>query len=211
MRRLLLVLVLAAGAATIAGVAAARHATTPNPFATRASRAAEIHFVPLDQRAAGLLRATVPGVKRWVPHPTEITDVPTAKATWTNSERGQINAAVVLDDVLSRYRRALGAQRGIVMAVSSASLYDPNSPQYRFVFGLRGRGGTQVAAVVGTAQMRVFHPEREKARLTKMMLRYFGEFLCRLPRNSNPTSVMYSPILSDADLDRMVAKLPKRC
>ena len=64
---------------------------------------------------------------------------------------------------------------------------------------------------IGTAQMRVYYPEREKARLTKMMLRYIGEVACRLPRNSDPKSVLYSPILSDADFDRMRAALPSRC
>jgi hypothetical protein len=84
------------------------------------------------------------------------------------------------------------------------------------VFGARGLvpaavNGKQAMAIVATAQMRVYHPEREKARLTKMMLRYIGEVICRLPRNSNPKSVMYTPLLSDAELDRMVATLPSRC
>jgi hypothetical protein len=44
-----------------------------------------------------------------------------------------------------------------------------------------------------------------------MLLRYIGVGACRLPFNDDSTSVMYRTILSDADLDRMVAKLPRRC
>ena len=59
--------------------------------------------------------------------------------------------------------------------------------------------------------MRVYHPAREQARLTKMMLRYIGEIVCGLPRNGDPTSVLYTPLLSDdAELDRIVGTLPAR-
>jgi hypothetical protein len=59
--------------------------------------------------------------------------------------------------------------------------------------------------------MQVYQPEREKLRLTTFVLRYVGEPPCGLPRNSNPGSVMYSPVLSTLDLDRMKPTLPSRC
>jgi hypothetical protein len=119
-------------------------------------------------------------------------------------------------DLLARLRRVQGDRLAFLVPVTSYSMYDPEFPAYAFVFGARGLvppavNGKQAMAIVATAQMRVYHPEREKARLTKMMLRYIGEVICRLPRNSNPKSVMYTPLLSDAELDRMVATLPSRC
>ena len=116
----------------------------------------------------------------------------------------------------ARLRRVQGDRLALLLPVTSYSMYDPEFPAYAFVFGARGIvpaavNGKQALAIVATAQMRVYHPEREKARLTKMMLRYVGELICGLPRNSNQKSVMYSPLLSGAELDRMVATLPSRC
>jgi hypothetical protein len=186
---------------------------TPNPFTTAAARTAEIHFIPLDARAQQLLAATVPIVKTWADDRSEITEIPTAGPNWLNRERRQLNGLVIMRDLLARFKRVQGGRQSFLLAVTSGSMYSPETPAYRFVFGLgvseEQRG--QVTKIVATAQMRAFHPEREKERLAKMMLRYIGEVVCRLPRNDNPKSVMSRTIGSDADLDRMVAKLPRRC
>jgi hypothetical protein len=211
MRHVLAVTVVAAITAFGADAASARHADSANPFTTDASHRALIHFVPLDARARGLLRGAVPVVKKWMLLPTEITEVVTSKPNWMNRTRRQMNALVVMNDMLARYRRAQGVRPGLIIPVTSQSLYSPRVPAYRFVFGMNQVSGQQAAAIIGTAQMRVFHPEREKARLSKMILRYFGEIICGLPRNGNPRSVLYDPLLSDADLDHMVARLPRRC
>jgi hypothetical protein len=118
-----------------------------------------------------------------------------------------------MSDLLGRWRKAQGSHSGFLMLVTSQSLYEPSVPTYRFVFGSHPahESRTQAANIVGTAEMRVFHPEREKKRLLKMMLRYVGVRVCRLSYNHDPKSVMYDSILSDADLDRMVANLPRRC
>ena len=162
-----------------------------------------------------MLTATVPVVKRWLTsaYPTEITDIPVSRPNWMNEERRQLNAPVVMSDLLGRWRKARGRHSGFLVLVTSRSAYDPRIPEYRFVFGARPtrESRTQVTNIIATAQMRVFHPRRERARLTKMILRYIGVRVCRLPYNNDPKSVMYSNILSDADLDRMVAKLPRRC
>jgi hypothetical protein len=213
MRRLLLPLVIAAclGSATDAS---AQRANTPNPFTTDASRAAVIHFVPLDERARQLLRQAVPVVNRWISsrHPTEITDVPTSRATWVNSKRDQIKNRVVIDDLLGRFKRARGNQQpALLIPVTTRSMYDPNLPQLNFEFGAITGAARQAAAIVATGNMRVVHAEREKERLTKILLRYIGIGVCRLTRSSDPTSVMYSPLVSCLQIDRMVARLPRRC
>lgn len=129
-----------------------------------------------------------------------------------NRARGQMNSLVVMDDIAARYRRAQGNRIVLLMMVTSKSIYaDPN---ISFVFNVWGGippGQEQYRVLIGTAQMRVFHPEREQQRLTKVMLRHIGEIICKLKRNGNPKSVMYQPIVSDADLDRMVAVLPSHC
>jgi hypothetical protein len=216
MRWFLLTLVAGALAVLLPGASAALPAEVANPFTTAASRAATIHFVPLDPPAKKLLAATVPNVKRWLHNPYEITAVPAPGAGWVNETRRQVNGRRVMSDLLARFRRVQGDRLAFLVPVTSYSMYDPEFPAYAFVFGSRGLvpaavNGKQAMAIVATAQMRVYNPEREQARLTKMMLRYIGEVICRLPRNSNPKSVMYTPLLSDAELDRMVATLPSRC
>jgi hypothetical protein len=59
--------------------------------------------------------------------------------------------------------------------------------------------------------MRAYQPEREKARLSKMILRYIGGTWCGLARNGDHKSVLYEPLLGTPDLDRMVATLPAKC
>jgi hypothetical protein len=197
----------------IVAKASARHTDTANPFQTAAARNAVIHFVPLDARAQQLLAATVPSVKRWFSSPTEVSAVPSAGPDWLNRGRRQMNGDRIMDDLLARFRRAQGNRPAFLLIVTSASMYSSVTPAYNFVFGLTAPPGQvgQVTNIIASAQMRVFHPEREKARLTKMMLRYLGEVMCHLPRNDNPRSVLYRTIVSDADLDRMVAKLPRGC
>jgi hypothetical protein len=216
MRWFLLALVAGALGGLLPGASAASQAEVANPFTTAASRAAVVHFVPLDSRAKLLLTATVPNVKKWLRNPYEITAVPAPGSGWVNQSRRQINGRAAMADLLARFRRVQGDRLAFLVPVTSSSMYDPDFPAYGFVFGTRGMvpaavNGKQAIASVATAQMRVFHPERERARLTKMMLRYIGEVICRLPRNSNPKSVLYTPLLSDAELDGMVATLPSRC
>jgi hypothetical protein len=202
-------IVLAAVVTATSASASPRDAT--NPFAASTTKKYVVHFVPLDARARDLLRRVAPVAQSWTRYPVEITDIPRPGAGWTNAQRRQVNARAVMNDLLARFQRARGTSLAFIVPVTSGSLYDPDLA-LNFVFGLRGpANGRQAAAMIGTAQMRVFHPEREQARLTKMTLRYMGEVLCKLPRNGNPTSVLYQPIVSNEDLDAMVARLPRRC
>jgi hypothetical protein len=205
--------VIAAALALMAPPASdARVAETANPFTAAASRKASIQFVPLDTRARGLIVAIFPAVQRYLHHPSVITAVPTAKPSWINAQRRQMNSAVVMNDIAARFRRAQGNKIAVLLMVTSQSMYASEDVSFAFtVWGAALAGIEQRRTLTATAQMRVYHPEREKARLTKIILRHIGEILCRLPRNSNPKSVMYTPLLSDADIDRMVAVLPARC
>jgi hypothetical protein len=71
----------------------------------------------------------------------------------------------------------------------------------------------QYSAVFGTGPMIAAQPSRETARLTKYVLRYIGEFVSNpyLQTSSDPNSVMYAPVFSTSDLDRMLATLPAQC
>src|SRR5262249_41763997 len=200
--------VLFASALVLATAAAAKRDGVANPFTTDASRTASIHFVPLDARARSLVESTVPTVKRWLSsrYPTEITEAATPKPNWIIEDRRQLNALVVLSDLHARWVHARGKQASFLILVTSGSMYDPSEPSYQFEFGSRPirEDSHQVMNMIATAQMRRFHPDREKARLTKMILRYVGERACLLAYNDDPASVMNRHILSDADLDRMV-------
>jgi hypothetical protein len=205
------VLVCTVVAAASLPAAAESQASAGNPF-VGASRGALVLFVPLDAHARQLLAGTVPALRRWVPSDQLLRVIPT-EADWISTSRGgERNSRAISSDLLSQFRRAQGRRSVLIMAVTSQALYDPNEPALSFVFGSwNGVHPAQYAAVVGTHPMRVFQPELERARLTKMMLRYIGEIVCGLMRSSDRTSVMYAPLLGTPDLDRMVAKLPPNC
>jgi hypothetical protein len=184
-----------------------------DPFAS-ASPNVLVYFVPLDAHARTLLQGVVPSLARWLPaHQT--LRVASTNAAWANAARaGELNDLVMATDLLDSFRRDNGDRSVLLLSVSSKWLYAPDIPQYRFVFGgwvqpVRG----EFSAVFGTAPMRAVQPERERARLQKMMLRYIGQIVCNpyLPQSSDPHSVMYTPILSTADLDRMAPTLPATC
>ena len=189
------------------------HPVSSNPF-QGASRSAAVFFVPLDAHAGQLLDGTLRTLSKWLPRYQQLRVVP-ARPSWRNPSRsGHLNTTLIENGLLSDFRRAQGGRPILLMSVSSEAVYWPTVPGDRFVFGAWGQPHyLQYSAAFGTAPMRVFQPERERARLTKMMLRYVGEIVCRpwLRRNSNPSSVMYDPLLSTADLDRMVATLPAHC
>jgi hypothetical protein len=185
-----------------------------NPFAS-ASRTATVYFVPLDAHAQQLLKAVVPTLQPWL-LPNQQLDVIDTKTSWVNPSRygGELNTVKVWTDILNEFRDAQGSREVALFSVSSQAVYSPSLPHFSFVFGAWGQPHhLQYSVVLGTLPMRVFQPAREKARLTKMMLRYIGEIVCNpyLQRNTDPHSVMYSTILGSADLDRMVATLPSHC
>jgi hypothetical protein len=210
--RLLVVSVCVASAvALVPSVAESRPAEAANPF-VESSRSAQVYLVPLDAHARQLLRSVLPVLNNWLPSGTEITVIPSAGAKWVNAARGgERNGVAITSDLYARFRQAQGGRLVLLMAVTSEAVYDPAMPQLNFVFGLFQTSKTGASAVFGTRPMRVYQPTRERVRLTKMMLRYIGQIWCGLPRNTNPRSVLYTPLLGTDDLDRMLATLPARC
>jgi hypothetical protein len=199
--------------AALSSAAASQPSAVANPF-LGASRSAAVLFVPLDVHARQVLQAVAPRVDPWMPPGRQVTAIATANPVWiTNGNAvGPRNAYAIVTDMYQRFRQAQGGRPIFLMTVTSEAVYSPQHPEWGFAFGYYVYWGrSQVSAVYGTRPMRVFQPEREKARLTKMMLRYIGAQICGLPRNSNPRSVMYEPLLSTEDLDRMTATLPARC
>jgi len=197
--------------AVSAGIASGR--AVGDPFAS-VSPNAIVYFVPLDAHARRLVERTVPALKPWL-LPNQVLQVAPTRRSWADSSRsGELNDVAMATDLLASFRRDNGDRPVAIFSVSSKWLYDPDIPEYRFVFGgwvqpTRG----EYSVVFGTAPMRAVQPQREQMRLEKMMLRYIGEILCTpyLRVSSDPGSVMYSPILGTADLDRMTATLPAYC
>jgi hypothetical protein len=200
----------------VAGVNASRGATdtrsgSGNPFAG-ISDTATVYLIPLDAHARTLLAQTSPNLRRWLPPSVQVHVIPASRSSWADKNRnGEWNGLKVAKDLLAAFKAAQGGRQVFLMAVTSQAIFDPATPQFSFVFGLLWWQKPQFAAVFGTRPMYVFQPERERTRLTKMMLRYIGEVVCNLPRNANPRSVLYQPILGTPDLDRMVATLPASC
>ena len=182
-----------------------------NPF-IGVSPAATVYMLPLDRHAGTLLDKASPTLRRYLPETVQLQTISAVPSTWLdNNKPGEWNAQNIAQDLLTSFSAAQGGRPVFIMAVTSAALFDPSSPQYAFVFGFLWWHKPQFAAVFGTQPMHVYQPERESARLTKMMLRYVGEVVCNRPRNTNPQSVLYESILSTTDLDRMTARLPSAC
>jgi hypothetical protein len=186
-------------------------ADSGNPF-VGGSHTAAVYFVPLDAHAGQLLAAAVPVVRKWLPSGIQITAVSSVRSAWANAARGgELDGATVVKGLLTMFRKAQGGRSVLLMTVTSGALYDPDMPSWLFVFGFYESLGPQASTVFGTLPMRAPPASRERPRLVKMMLRYIGELVCGLPRNSNPRSVLYQSINGTSDLDRMIATLPSRC
>ena len=175
-----------------------------------ASPTARVLFVPLDAHAEELLHDVVPQLQAWLPANQQL-GVLKQDPGWLDTARGEVDYQQAANDILSAFTSAQGTRPVLLMAVTSDAIWDTSIPQYSFVFGGYVWNGQQVAAVFGTRPMRVYQPELERLRLTSFMLRYIGEVLCGLPRDSNPQSVMFTPVLSTVDLDRMQPALPSSC
>jgi hypothetical protein len=187
-------------------------ATARNPFKDLAPTPAMIYFVPLDARARTLIASVAPTVEKWLPYAMQVKTIPSVPSRWIDKSRaGEWNGRTVANDLLADYKSARGNSQVFILAVTSDAIYDPGTPYFSFVFGVLWWHKPQFAAVYGTRPMRVYQPEREKARLTKMMLRYVGQIVCNQPRNDDPRSVLFSTILGTQDLDRMTATLPPVC
>jgi predicted Zn-dependent protease len=85
----------------------------------------------------------------------------------------------------------------------------PEDPNFCYVFSLREMDYTKGTVIISSARMRpefwgeqsdkkLFH-----SRLTKMITRNLGIIYYRLPDSKDPESVLYSPIMSIDDLDRV--------
>jgi hypothetical protein len=183
-----------------------------NPFAGLPATT-DIVFLPLDAHARALIHSVVPTVRTWLPPTwTEFTVIPATQSSWVNKARGgEWNGLAVDQNLVGEFNRAQGNRQVFIMAVTSEAVYDPHTPALNFVFGLLWWKRPQFAVVFGTRPMRVFQPQLERSRLTKMMLRYIGQVVCNQPRNSNPRSVLYQTILGTPDLDKMAATLPAVC
>ena len=209
----LVVAVVAVSVVAAVPPAAVASSSGSNPFAG-ASPSTVVYFVPLDAHAQQLLKAIVPTLQRWLPANEQL-GIARARRDWANRARdGELNTTKTAIDLLNEFRQVQGSREVAIFAVSSQFVYSPDAPYYSFVFGAwRQPHYLQYSVVFGTGPMRVYQPSRERVRLTKFMLRYIGEIVCSpyLQTNADPRSVMYSPVLGTADLDRMVATLPAHC
>lgn len=121
------------------------------------------------------------------------------------STRKQYDAEKILAELGQVERGA----KEIVIAVTSQDIYTSARPEWRYCFGSHATNGS----VLSSARMgRVrfggsLEDAASQARLRKMLLRYALERVYQLPRNDDPTSLLYRSILGPADLDRMKLRL----
>jgi hypothetical protein len=198
-------------ASILTASASAAKTTTENPFSTASQ--SFVYFVPLDEHARSVLRAVAPTMSPWLPGAMVVTDIATNRKDWAGAGHGgDLTADTISKDLLARFARSFGKKPVYLIAVTSHAIYSTSFP-YNFVFGfLSGIPGTsQYATIYGLQPMRAYQPEREQARLRKMMLRYVGQVWCGLRKNKDRTSVLYETVMGTPDLDRMAPTLPTQC
>jgi predicted Zn-dependent protease len=119
-----------------------------------------------------------------------------------NEERQQDDAEVILR-ALSRDNTYADIA---VLAVTSKDLYTSGKPEWRYCFGSHGANATAVISSVrmgGRFQEGLFPTKRSKDRFRKLLLRYTLEMVYEVPRNSDPTSLLYNRVLAPRDLTMM--------
>lgn len=119
----------------------------------------------------------------------------------TDPGRAQAASEALIAGMRSRYggRTPRGS---ILIGITARDIFSRDDGALRFVFSTYHRDAAMNSfAVLSTA--RLAHPERSRSRLRKMATRIIGELRYDLPRNANPSSFLYAPLLSADDIDRM--------
>jgi predicted Zn-dependent protease len=121
----------------------------------------------------------------------------------TDLKRGQIVAETVITLLQSRF-----PQTKYLIGVVDADMYSREAG-YRFAFSNRDWGDDWGVAIVSTARMDPTHfrqpadPELLMARLKKMVTKNLSLVYYQLETSTDPKSVLFSPVMSVDDLDRM--------
>ena len=121
----------------------------------------------------------------------------------TDRKRGQIVAETAIGLLRSRFPRTK-----YLIGVADADMYSREAG-YRFAFSNRDWGDDWGVAIVSTARMDPTHfgqpadPELLMARLKKMVTKNLLLVYYRLETSTDPKSVLFSPVMSVDDLDRM--------
>ncbi|MGJ8632374.1 MAG: hypothetical protein ACSHX7_00485 [Luteolibacter sp.] len=124
----------------------------------------------------------------------------------------QFNALDILDNVditVERLRKDYDADTVIVLTNR-----DINQPERNTKFVFSYTDVIQNISVVSSARLTLGETEattnieRVKERVMKFALRSIGQQYFKLPRDTDPESVMFSPIMSLKDVDRIGTTLP---
>lgn len=121
--------------------------------------------------------------------------------------RNQLNASLVLDKI---HIKNIDKSPAYFIGLTQGDIYDPQTPQYRFVFSMRffqqspkkllGQTVDNGFAIVSTYRLdpkNLGDPPNQQVmitRLTKMIKKNIGALYYRLPPDPDPRSVMFSGI-----------------
>lgn len=131
-----------------------------------------------------------------------VTVLPPAPIVPRDSTRNQINAESLVAVLQASYAEASNPN-DVVIGVVGEDIYTPARPDWKFSFGIYG----DHLAVISTWRMEAtsgpFGVIQSSARLRKFVTRYIGFVYYGLPASTDPHSVLFDPVLSLGDLDRM--------
>lgn len=129
-----------------------------------------------------------------------------------DSDRRQVGGSALINSMLGAFPDELADPNVVLIGLTPLDLYFEQK-DWRFAFGVRGMPADP-KSVISTFRMNpeTFGEERDDgvlfSRARKMVSRHIGLLYYGLPENSDSESLLYSSILSLADLDRLQEPLP---
>jgi hypothetical protein len=175
-----------------------RAGETADPFS--GLPAADVFVVPLDRDAETGARAGAERLRGRIGLRVTATRSFRIDVAALDERRHQLDALALLRQLAPPFRVHYGGAPSLVIGVTSHDVFNPQVPRWRFAFNELAYTGPQSYAAISIARL---GGRREDRRVLKFLLRDIGLLYYGLPHSRSRASVLWAPILSLADVDRL--------
>jgi predicted Zn-dependent protease len=165
-----------------------------------------VYFVPIGNAPVAEINELVPHYREKFDLKAEVLSPMELSPTDFDSNRQQLIAESVLQNLDREYARYLKDRSAVLIGITSQDMYLLQA-NWQFCFGWR-RPEIRMA-VVSTARMNLYYPRESmpiasvSSRLRKMVTKDIGIMYYHREASSNPRSVLYNGILGLEELDQV--------
>ncbi|TRW17054.1 hypothetical protein [Glacieibacterium frigidum] len=142
----------------------------------------------------------------------EAVAVESAQTGTLDGFEGQVDASDIVTRLAGDLTWLREAHPGSLVIVLTNADINNRAWSTRFLFSVHFSGGAAPWSVVSGRRLytmnALFDRTLVESRLEKLLLRAVGEQLRGLSRTTDPSDLMYAPLLSATDIDRLEGKLP---